>query len=219
MKSSSADPSRGFLADNALSIALWALFFACITGAGATGVAAYNQDLRAAGLSKVSFVAYLATGDFLDGVFSNWQAALLQLAVFLALGAKLRQRGSPHSLRTAAEREAQGAAPRRRRRAGWVWANALSLAFFAAFVLALAAHGWFGLMKHNEEQAIRHMPPEGPGAYLVSTDYWRSVFQCWEAEAFALAAFVVLSVFLRQEGSPESKPVEAPLSATGETDA
>ena len=213
------DPPRGFLADNGLSIVLWAIFFACVSGAAVTGVTAYNQDLDAAGLPKVSFVAYLATGDFLDGIFSNWQAAILQLAVFLALGAKLRQRGSPHSRRTAAERQAQGAPPRLRSRGEWVWANALSLAFFVGFVAALTAHGWFGLMKHNEEQAIRHMPPEGLGAYLASTDFWRSVFQCWEAEAFALAAFVVLTIFLRQEGSPESKPVHASPSATGETDA
>ena len=214
-----ANPPRGFLANNALSIALWMIFLACLVGDATTGAAAYNSDLAASNLPKLSLLAYLGTGDFLDGLFSNWQAAILQLAVFLSLGAKLRQRGSPHSPRTAAEREAQGAPPRDVPRSGWLWANSLSLVFFGGFVLAMAAHGLFGLMKHNEEQALRHLPPERLISYLASTDFWRSVFQCWQAEAFALAAFVVLTVFLRQEGSPESKPVEAPRSSTGETDA
>ena len=219
MSSPPGDPPRGFLADNALGLTLWAIFFLCVAGQAVVGAAAYDEDLASAGLPKVGLPAYLATGDFLDGLFSNWHAAILQLAVFLALGAKLRQRGSPHSTRTDAERQAQGAPPRSRPGGGWLWANGFSLVFFAGFAVTFVAHGWFGALKHNEEQAIRHAAPEGFGAYVASSDFWRSVFQCWEAEAFALAAFIALSVYLRQEGSPESKPVDAPVSSTGETDA
>ena len=190
-----------------------------MAGQAVTGVAAFDGDLGDAGLPKVGLPAYLLTGDFLDGIFSNWQAALLQLAVLVSLGAKLRQRGSPHSLRTPEERRRQGAPPQAAPPAPWMWANSLTLAFLAGGLAALAAHAGFGLLKHNEEQAMRHLPPEGLGAYLASADFWRSVFQCWEAEVFALIAFVLLSVFLRQEHSPESKPVEASADDTGETDA
>lgn len=214
-----ADRPRGLLADNALSLTLGAIFLLCVAGQAVSGVAAYDGDLRDAGLPTVGLPRYLLTGDFLDGIFSNWQAALLQLAVLVSLGAKLRQRGSPHSLRTPDERRRQGAPPQKTPRVPWAWSNSLTLAFLIGGLAALAAHGLFGLMKHNEEQAIRHLQPEGLGAYLASADFWRSVFQCWEAEVFALIAFVLLSVVLRQEHSPESKPVEAAPDDTGVTDA
>lgn len=214
-----ADPPQGFLYDNALGLALTAIFLVCVAGQAISGVAAYNGDLRDAGMAQVSLPAYLATGDFLDGIFSNWQAALLQLAVLVSLGAKLRQRGSPHSVRTPEERRRQGAPPQTAPSAPWIWANSLSLAFLAGGLVSLGAHGAFGLLKHNEEQAMRHLPPEELGAYVASADFWRSVFQCWEAEVFALIAFVLLTVVLRQENSPESKPVEASADDTGETDA
>ena len=214
-----ADPPRSFLVDNALSLALTTIFLACVAAQALTGVAAYNSDLGDAGLPTVSLPRYLVTGDFLDGIFSNWQAALLQLAVLVSLGAKLRQRGSPHSLRTPQERRRQGVAPQTAPPSPWAWANSLTLAFLAGGLLALGAHAWFGLLKHNEEQGMRHLPHEGLGAYVASPDFWRSVFQCWEAEVFALIAFVLLTVFLRQENSPESKPVEASADDTGETDA
>ena len=51
--------------------------------------------------------------------------------------------------------------------------------------------------------------------YIRSSQFWFESFQNWQSEFLAIAAMVVLSIHLRQRGSPESKPVDAPHSQTG----
>jgi hypothetical protein len=83
--------------------------------------------------------------------------------------------------------------------------------FLAVFLL----HILFGAWKHNEDQALQHLPPDSLRAYAVSSEFWFSVFQCWEAEFASIGIYIVLSIFLRQENSPESKPVGASDAQTG----
>ena len=96
-----------------------------------------------------------------------------------------------------------------------MYANSLSLAFFAMFAATFVLHVVFGDWKFDEDQALRHLPPASLGSYAVSSSFWFSVFQCWEAEFSAIAIYIVLSIFLRQEHSPESKPVGASNEQTG----
>lgn len=205
------------LRGNSLSIALFALFFACLALQAVTGWFAFNQSLHDDQRPALAFVAYLRTGNFLDGAFSNWQAAVLQLAVLVAFSAVLRQHGAAHSRKS----EPANLAKLRRNVAlrdtplEWLRANSLSLAFFAMFALFFVLHAVFGTMKHNEDQAFRHQPPSSLTDYVLSADFWFTVFQTWEAEFGAIGLYVVLSIFLRQEGSPESKPVGASDEQTG----
>ncbi|MCQ8242330.1 hypothetical protein NFI88_15970 [Acetobacteraceae bacterium KSS12] len=202
-----------------MSVALLGLFGLCVLGQGWTGWRAYDQSLGAAHMQRLGLGAYLSTGNFLDGIFSNWQAAILQLAVLVSFGSVLRQKGAAHSRKEDASAHRRvhwkfGARPSVTR---WIYANSLSLAFFAIFVLSFALHLVFGAMKYNEDQALQHLPPIGRQAYAVSAAFWFSVFQCWEAEFSAMGLYLVLSIFLRQEGSSESKPVGASDDDTGET--
>ena len=98
----------------------------------------------------------------------------------------------------------------------WLYANSLSLAFMGMFVVTFALHALFGLWKYNEDQALRHLPPASFASYAESSDFWFSVFQCWQAEFGAIGIYVVVSIFLRQKDSPESKKVAASNEETGD---
>lgn len=205
--------------DDSLSIALFSLFVLCVAAQAVIGWSAYNGSLQNGHFPKISFVAYLGTGNFLDGAFSNWQAAILQLAVLISFSSVLRQKGAAHS------RKPEGLSHRRvnwklRPRPTWcgsLYANSLSLTFFGVFAVAFVLHLWFGTWKYNEDQALRHLRPLSMASYAGSADFWFSVFQCWEAEFGAIGIYIVFSIFLRQENSAESKPVDARDDETGET--
>ncbi|MGH8216166.1 MAG: DUF6766 family protein, partial [Rhodanobacteraceae bacterium] len=91
----------------------------------------------------------------------------------------------------------------------WLWANSLGLAFFGMFIAAFVLHGLFGTWKYNEHQMLLHLPKISWAAYLVTLSFWSSVFETWEAEFAVIGIYVVLSIFLRQERSPESKRLGA----------
>ncbi|MGH6987729.1 MAG: DUF6766 family protein [Caulobacteraceae bacterium] len=210
---------KRFFSNDSMSVALFSLFLVCLAAQALTGWFAFNHDLRSAHFPQIGFSTYLGTGTFLDGVFSNWQAAILQLAVLISFGSVLRQRGAPHS------KKGEGASHRKlslrltlKPTVGeWLRCNGLALTFFAMFVATFACHALFGSWKHNEDQMLRGLAASSFSAYASSSSFWFSVFQCWEAEFAAIGVYIVLSIFLRQEGSPESKPVDAGDKETGET--
>jgi hypothetical protein len=215
---------KGFVRDNSLSLALFALFAVCVALQSVTGWAAFNSSQYDVGAPEIGWAAYLGTGDFLDGIFSNWQAALLQLAVLIAFSSVLRQRGAAHSRKMAHGntgkldvRTAEWKFQPRESFGYWLWSNSLSLAFFAAFAVTLGVHSVTGWMRANELRALSHLQPQGWGAYVGSAAFLESLFQTWEAEFFAIAFYVVLSIYLRQEHSPESKTMESDKDDTGET--
>jgi hypothetical protein len=218
------EASGGFLRDNSLSLALFALFLVCVSLQSVTGWMAFNSAQSDVGAPQVGWASYLRTGDFLDGIFSNWQAAVLQLAVLIAFSSVLRQRGAAHSRKMAHGdvgkldvRTIEWKFHRRESAGRWLYANSLSLAFVAAFALTLAAHSVTGWMKTNETRALSHLAPQAWGEYAASAAFLESLFQTWEAEFFAIALYVVLSIYLRQEHSPESKTMESDSDDTGET--
>ena len=205
------------ISDDSMSIMLFSLFLLCLIGQGLSGWLAYNQSLRAGHFPAIALGSYLGTGNFLDGMLSNWQAAILQLAVLIAFSSVLRQKGAAHSRKTQppSHRKVDCKLSLRPTAREWLYANSLSLAFFGMFVVTFLLHGLFGEWKYNENQALRHLAPISFGAYAVSSSFWFSVFQCWEAEFWAIGAYIILSIFLRQENSPESKPVGSSNEQTG----
>lgn len=208
---------RKLLVNDSLSIALFALFLICLAGQGLSGWLAYNASLAAARMGSITLGEYFQTGTFLDGLFSNWQAAILQLAILVTFSAVLRQKGAAHSRKTPAvnHRRLTWTIAPRSNVIKWLMANSLSLAFIAIFIVTFGLHGVFGEWKYNEEQIFRQLPEISLSGYLRSSSFWFSSFQCWEAEFGAIGLFVVFSIFLRQEGSPESKPPEASNEQTG----
>jgi hypothetical protein len=211
---------KKIISDDSMSIALLLLFLVCIAAQGLSGWLAYDQALQQAGFPAIALPAYLGTGDFLDAALVNWQAATLQLAVLVAFSSVLRQKGAAHSRKGDDERPAHWRRAKWKLRSKptvreWLYANSLSLALLVMFVVLFALHVVFGHLKHNETQALRHLPPAPLGSYVVSAEFWFSVFQTWEAELALIGIYIVLSIFLRQEGSPESKPVDASDDQTG----
>jgi len=203
------------LRDNSLSIVLFALFVASIGGAVWSGWLHQSETLAAHHRGGMALGSYLGSATFIDGLAVNWQAAILQLASLVVFSSFLYQRGSPHSRKP--DRHSQG---RRRRKPGyvpsWVRRNSLFIAFALLFVVSFCLHAVGGAAASNSERALMSEPPMTLGDYLVSSKFWWQNFQTWQAEYLVIALYLVLSVFLRQKGSAESKPEDAPDGQTGE---
>lgn len=205
--------------DHSLLLTFLVLFFICLAGQIIAGVAQYNQNQTQQGLSTVSWMQYLGTGNFLDGMFANWQAAILQLGTLIVFAIFLKTRGAAHSLQPgkSAKKQAGGKKPRNKKQRNWFYRNSLSLAFALLFSICFVLHLLSAASANNEQRTLLHQPHIGVGAFAVSSTFWFETMQTWEAEFMAIALYIFLSIFLRQEGSPESKPVEARDDTTGET--
>ena len=200
--------------ENSLSIVLFVLFVICITGQSFAGWRVQNETLADHGQALIGYWHFISTGAFLEGLASNWQAAVLQLGSLIVFGGFLYQRGAPHS------RDPRKAEHKKRLRQaarfGWVYSNSLSLAFLLLFVLALTLHIFSGAKAYTEELSLTAQPSISIAAFLHSAKFWSTTLQTWQAEYLVIAIYVVLTVFLRQQGSPESKPVESHNETTGE---
>jgi hypothetical protein len=201
--------------DNSLSIVLFALFAVTICAQSFVSWRMQNETLAAHGRASVGYWDNLCSGTFLEGLASNWQAAFLQLASLIVFSSFFYQRGAAHSrdpLKVKNERMRRELAAR----FSWFYRNSLFLAFLLLFVLSLALHIVFGAGASNEERALTGRPPISIATFLLSARFWSTTLQTWQAEYLAIAIFVVLSIFLRQQDSAESKPVESSNETTGE---
>ena len=200
--------------DNSLSIVLFVLFVICISSQSFAGWRLQNETLAAHGQASIGYWHFLSTGAFLEGLASNWQAAVLQLGSLIVFSSFLYQRGAPHS------RDPRKAPHEQKRwnadRFGWCYRNSLSLAFLLLFLLSLALHVVFGTYAYNEERSLAGQPPISIAAFPLSAKFWSVTLQTWQAEYLVIALYVVLTIFLRQQDSPESKPVESSNETTGE---
>jgi hypothetical protein len=209
--------------DYGLLLTFTALFVVFLIGQSFAGMLAYNHTLRNHALAEVGYWRYLTTGNFLEGMFANWQAALLQLGALILFAVFLRTRGAAHSIRPEKTAKQQRAAERRKsmsrskRARGWVYRNSLSIAFLGLFAVCFALHLLSATSAYNEQRALQHLAPIGVGTFSLSPRFWFLTMQTWEAEFMAIGLYVALSIVLRQEGSPESKPVESRNETTGET--
>jgi hypothetical protein len=217
---------RSFLYRNGLSIVLSISFLACIVGQIATGIRVYEDELREFGVtSDVSLSEYLLTGHFLQTTFENWESEFLQMTMYVLLTIFLRQKGSSESKSIDKEDEVDREPNPRRKDAPWpvrkggiyllIYRNSLSIALAMLFLLSFALHAYGSLNNHNEQQRLKGEQTDTWNKYLVSDNFWYESFQNWQSEFIAVLSIVVLSIFLRQKGSPESKPVDTPDDETG----
>jgi hypothetical protein len=172
----------------------------------------------------MSLGAYLVDDHFWSATAENWESEFLQMGVFVLLTIGLRQRGSSESKgfgKEDVDREpkARPGAPWAVRRGGWVlrvYRNSLSISLFLLFLISFAVHLWTSHNAFAEEQVAKGEAPLSLVEYSCDHQFWFESFQNWQSEFLAVFAIVVLSIFLRQHGSPQSKPVDAPHSQTGE---
>ena len=218
-----------WLREHGLSVVLSTVFVGCMAAQIWAGRLEYNQELRQHGEHSLSLPQYLGSGHFWEATAENWESEFLQMAAYVLLTVALYQKGSSESKKPgepeAVDRDPRDArgkrlaeAPWPVRRGGWVlrlYENSLSLAFLALFVVSFWLHAVGGARMHNTEELLHGGDRLTVGEYMTSSKFWFESFQNWQSEFLSLVAMVVLSIWLRQRGSPESKPVDSPHSRTG----
>lgn len=217
---------RRVFRDNGLFLACSALFLVFMFGMIVSGWHAFNAEQMSHGAASVSLSGYLRTGEFVEATFENWESEFLQMGMYVVLTAFLYQRGSseskpvdseaPQDVDPRAEKD-QAGAPWPIRRGGWVLAvyeNSLSIAFFALFLASFVLHAVGGARAYSTEQEQHGEAAVTVWQYLTTSQFWFESMQNWQSEFIAVAAIVGLSIFLRQRGSAESKPVADPHRET-----
>lgn len=220
---------RRFLRDNGLSVVMLTLFALSLAGQVLTGHQEYNDDQAGHGRPEVTLGEYLTTGHFVEATFENWESEFLQMAAYVMLTVFLYQRGSSESKDPDKEEEVDRdpAKARGKRdapgpvRAGGLklklYENSLFIAFALLFLASFALHAAGGQREYNSEQQEHGRPEVTLAGYVSSSRFWFESFQNWQSEFLSTAVLVVLSIWLRQRESPESKAVAAPDEATGAT--
>ncbi len=215
---------RRFARENGLSIVLFLMFFFAFIGQTLTGRIRYNDEREQRGQASVTLTRYFRSGHFVEAVFENWESEFLQMGAYVALTIFFRQKGSPDSkplegdLKDKEQAEKSpppGPRPGRGLRRVW-YENSLSIVLFGLFILSFLLHAAGGAREYSEEQRANGEPDVSTIQYIGTSQFWFESFQNWQSEFLSVGALVVLSIFLRQKGSPESKPVDAPNSETGE---
>ena len=218
---------RTKLKENGLGLVLAALFIASLVGQMVSGLAAHNEELSEHGRAALTMGAYLTSGDFIEATFENWESEFLQMGLFVLLTVKLFQKGSSESKEIDKPHESEEPPEKHRsdpdapwpvKRGGvalTLYKHSLSIAFFVLFAASFALHAVGGHDKHNDEALLHGQPTQTVLEYMGSSQFWFESFQNWQSEFLAVLSIVVLSIFLRERGSPQSKPVAAPHSETG----
>jgi hypothetical protein len=218
---------RKFLRDNGLSISLAVLFAGFLAGQTLAGHRQYNQTQSEHHQPAIPYLHYLRTGAFIEATFENWESEFLQMALYVWFTGFLYQRGSAES-KDPDKKEAVDEDPRLHRlepraplpvrRGGWmlkVYQYSLLLAFLALFLLSFLLHLAGSTAETCREQRLHGEACSTALSQLGSSTFWFESLQNWQSEFLAIAAVVILSIFLRQRGSPESKPVHAAHADTG----
>ncbi len=217
---------RQFIRHNALSLTLYGLFAASLAGLIVTGYAEHNDSLTQHHQPTISLASYLGSGEFIEAVFENWESEFLQMWALVMLTIVLRQRGAPDSKplrgKTAVDTSSRYSilhatswSRRRRAFAEALYGHSLGLVLLGLFVVSFALHAVGGVQAYNQEATQHGERLLSLWGYIASTRFWFESFQNWQSEFLAVATLLVLSIFLRQRGSPESKAVGEANDKTG----
>ncbi|MGW0468616.1 DUF6766 family protein [Streptomyces sp. NPDC003027] len=220
---------RRFLRHNSLGLFFLTTFLLALVGQAVAGHAEFNNQLVSDGMAPVGFGAYVTSSDFAVDVTENWQSEYLQFFLYIFATVWLVQRGSPESKEldkagTESDKDqmvgeyARDDSPRWAAYKDWrglVFSRSLGLVMGVIFLLSWLAQSVTGVAAHNEEQLRRLEAPTTWAHYLSSAEFWSRTLQNWQSELLAVASMAILAIYLRQRGSPESKPVGASHPDTG----
>jgi hypothetical protein len=212
---------KKFFRNNGLSLVLFGLFTIFLIGQAVTGFHVYNDDQIEHGQHTVTFSKYVETGHFGEAVFENWESEFLQMAMYVLLTIWLFQIGSAESK----DPEAMGHDPAdndpgRKKPAGhkyrsFLYRNSLTLSLFSLFLVSFLLHGATGARAYSEEQLAHGSEEVSMVEYMETSQFWFESMQNWQSEFLAIGSILVLSIYLRQQGSPQSKPLKEGNSETG----
>jgi hypothetical protein len=220
---------RKFLKENSLSLVFGVLFLIVLVGQALAGHANFNNEQLTEGLEPISLGRYLTSASFGTDVAENWQSEYLQFFLYIYLTVWLLQKGSPESkpldqagLESDREQKvgefAGDDSPKWARAAGWrrtLYSNSLGLVMGLLFLASWLTQSIAGVAAYNEQQLGRLEDPVSWSRYIMEPDFWDRTLQNWQSELLAVASMAILSIYLRQRGSPQSKPVGTAHSATG----
>ncbi|QMU98571.1 hypothetical protein FVO59_02750 [Microbacterium esteraromaticum] len=212
---------RSSLRDNGLSLFFFALFVLALIGQSVAGLLRTNDELAQHGQPAETYLSFVFSSDFVVDVAENWQSEFLQFLLFITATVWLVQRGSPESKKPGDEgvdsdenqkvgAHAPADGPRWARVGGWrrtVYENSLALVMGAIFLTSWLLQSLSGVVVMNEENTQHGEPAITWGQYVVSPEFWDRTLQNWQSEFLAVGTMVAFSIFLRQRGSSESKPV------------
>ncbi len=215
------------LREYGLSITLLGLFLVFQVGLSLVGQRQYNHEQAGHGQPAVSYFEYVRGPAFLEATMENWESEFLQMFAYVLLTAFLFQKGSAES-KDPQKQEAVDRDPRQSRgnkNAPWpvrkggfvlkLYENSLSIALFLLFVVTFVLHALGGTKEYSQQQIAHGEQAVTVVQYLGTAQFWFESLQNWQSEFFSIGVLVLLSIFLRQKGSPESKPVDSPHSMTG----
>jgi hypothetical protein len=220
---------RKFARDNGLSLFFLTIFLAAIVGQAIAGHELYNQQQLEHDRHAVSLWEYVTSSEFGNAVMENWQSEYLQFMLFMLATVWLLQRGSPESKEPGKEgtqsdreqlvgRHARPESPLWARAGGirtWIYSNSLLIVMSIIFVGSWFAQSVTGWTDFNADQRAHGEVGVSWWSYIGSARFWEATLENWQSEFLAVGSFATLAVFLRQRGSPESKPVGAPHDTTG----
>ena len=218
---------RNFLRNNGLSLSMLSLFALSAAGQVAAGFRVHNQELAELGISALSLVSYLRSGAFAEAIFENWESEFLQMAVFVLLTRFLRQKGSSESKpldgADDVDQDPRSAvtadSPWLVKRGGFalrLYEHSLSLALAVLFLLSFAGHALGGARAYSEQELLHGRHAVNALQYLSTAQFWFESFQNWQSEFLSIGVLIYLSIYLRERGSSQSKPVAAPHAETEE---
>ena len=213
---------RRWLRDNSLSLFFLVILLAALFGQSVAGHRVFNEEQMAHGSETISYSRYLVSSHFGQAVLENWQSEYLQFALFILATIWLYQRGSNES--KAAEnlgreseqkqkmgRHAGPGAPAWARFGGgfrrWLYSNSLLLVMLFIFFGSWFGQSVTGWSEYNSEQEEHKQPKIAWVEYVRNADFWEATLQNWQSEFLAVGSMAVFTIYLRQRGSPESKPV------------
>jgi hypothetical protein len=220
---------RTFLKHNSLSVFFLGLFLAALILQAFAGHADFNEDADRHGNPHMSLGRYVLSSEFGAAVMENWQSEYLQFTLFILTTVWLLQRGSPESKpldKAGGESdEAQQVGPHARRNSPrWakleglprkLYENSLVIVMATIWIGSWFAQSITGVNQYNAERLDHHQLPVSWFEYLSRPDFWENTLENWQSEFLAVGSMAILAVYLRQRGSPESKPVGASHDATG----
>ena len=220
---------RRFVEQNALSLVFGLLFLATLVGHAWAGWAQVNNQQHAEGLGELTLGDYLTSADFAVDVVENWQSEYLQFLLFILIAVWLVQKGSTESKKPGEEglesdedqklgAHTQPDSPEWAKAGGWrtlTLSWSLTLVMGAIFLASWGTQWVAGWAAHNETRLQNLQDPLSLGGYLANADFWSRTMQNWQSEFLAVGSMAIFSVFLRQRGSSQSKPVGEPHESTG----
>jgi hypothetical protein len=222
---------RRFFRDNGLSLVFGAVFLLTLFGQAVSGLAEDNAQRVTNGLAQISLLGYVTSSSFAVDVMENWQSEYLQFFLYIFATVWLVQRGSsesknPDDIGSESDEEqrvgkfARKDSPPWVRAGGWraaVYSRSLGYVMAALFLLTWGSSSVAGWAAYNNDQLGNLQDPVSWTGYLGEADFWNRSFQNWQSELLAVGSMAIFSVYLRQRGSPESKPVGVAHDVTGQT--